>query len=168
MALVHRDPTTTLHHRRNRRASHIRDHTAHRHHLRQGCGRKVTRGRDNAAPPVCQQLELKGIAKQRCTHRVLRHGAPSMCQRAPTRTRHRSPATGRRKPPPKLRWLTSHRMGDSTHGRHLQNHKAHRYRRKQHPPPPMARQRGSIPSHDGPLVGSTSPPWPPLRNHGAR
>jgi hypothetical protein len=41
--LISRDPAETLHRRRNRRATRIRDHTTCRHHLCRGCDRKVTR-----------------------------------------------------------------------------------------------------------------------------
>uniref|UniRef100_A0A8R7K468 Uncharacterized protein n=1 Tax=Triticum urartu TaxID=4572 RepID=A0A8R7K468_TRIUA len=47
------DQTTTLHHRRNRKAPHNRDRTTPRHHLCRGYIRKVARGRDDATAPMC-------------------------------------------------------------------------------------------------------------------
>jgi hypothetical protein len=95
-ALVRRDPAPALHHRRNRRAARIRDHTTHRHHLCRGCGRKVARGRDDATTPVCHRLKSKGI-EGRDTHRLLSHGEPAARRRTPPRTRHRSLAPARRR-----------------------------------------------------------------------
>ena len=164
-ALIRRDPAPTLHHRRNRRAARIRDNTTHRHHLCRGCGRKVARGRDDATTPMCHRLESKGITRQRHPLSTLAwstHNAPKSLDKDPT------PEPSNRKEEATTAAATAHLAseGDRTHGRHLHHHGAHQHRRKQRPLRLMARQRGSTPATTAPRVGSTSPPRPPLRNHG--
>jgi hypothetical protein len=67
MTLINRGSAAALHRRRSRKATHIRDHTAYRHDLCRGCGRKVTRSRDDATALVCHRPEKKGITEQRHT-----------------------------------------------------------------------------------------------------
>ena len=55
MASASRDQTTTLHHRRNRKAPRIRDCTTPRHHLCRGAHSKGHAGRDDATEPVCHR-----------------------------------------------------------------------------------------------------------------
>lgn len=59
-------------------------------------------------------------------------------------------AAGKEEPPPPLPRFTSHQREYRIHGRHLQNHGAHKYRRKQHPLHWWRDRGGSTPSHNGP------------------
>lgn len=71
------DQAKTLHHRRNRKASRIRECTTPQHHLCRGCIRKVTRGRDDATAPMCHRRSQHRQANKTMTlHRRRNRKAP--------------------------------------------------------------------------------------------
>jgi hypothetical protein len=89
--LVGRDLAMTMHHRRNRRVTHILDHTTHRHHMCLGCGQKAARDRDYATTPVCRIMALHHRCNRRATrirdHTMHRHQLCHGCSRKVMRGR---------------------------------------------------------------------------------